>query len=49
VNLLITNAFSLEQKGDSALLAGTISQLKLAFPSARVQAQSSGRTTPDQA
>jgi colanic acid/amylovoran biosynthesis protein len=49
VNLLITNAFSLEQKGDSALLAGTISQLKLAFPSARVQAQISGRTTPDQA
>lgn len=48
MNILITNAFSLEQKGDSALLAGTISQLRIAFPKAKIKAQISGRVRPGQ-
>ena len=46
--ILITHAFSLEQKGDSALLAGTISQMRKAFPGARIEAQIMGHTTASQ-
>jgi polysaccharide pyruvyl transferase WcaK-like protein len=48
VLILITHAFSLEQKGDSALLAGTISQLRRTFPDAQIMAQIMGQTTARQ-
>lgn len=48
VNILITHAFSLEQKGDSALLAGTIAQLHQTFPAATLQAQIMSHTPAGQ-
>jgi colanic acid/amylovoran biosynthesis protein len=46
MKITITNAFSLEQKGDSALLAGTIQKLRETFPDAALTAQIMGRTNP---
>ncbi len=48
MKIVITHAYSLEQKGDSALLIGTIKQLTQTFTSADITAQFMGHAKPGQ-